>query len=472
MQTTDNQHIDNDKFLTHVVQIFDDAKPKSMQFYAFGSFVETVRKYGIRTFDEASLKLWIADMYMKGMKVNTVQRYVGKLHTVYNSSHKGTENQNDPFADLHSCFNTTYQVSDENVEYNVDVIKRIFGKDESSKDWASVAMFFYLLYNADTTMLDMVDVRFDNAPEYCPQVVEIVRSRDKSNGRKYLFKLEQRQIRPSQIFRQVTDDLTSVMKASGMKSLQGTIREEITALWVNTALKCGVDIRDIRSVIPAVPYQYRALTLIPKTKIPEERLHEVICKVADAINDNTPRWFVMKLRKGVDIDKVKDTIDKELPGRLATMELFYPIRTTFRKKGGKKVKEETPYVPDLLFFKTQYNKIRSLFAKIGDQAYCLKDNNTADARYSVISQEEMANFQKCVGKFTDDVRINIVDASRRLGKGRMVRITGGIMKGYKGKIEDIHDEKGTRTFFLQINNEKALKWTAEVDELLIEPLNL
>jgi len=470
-QALDNQPFNHAEFFTHAVQIFEESALKSVTFYAVGSFVETIKKYGVKTFDKDSLKLWIAVMYMNGMKVKTIQRYVGKLHTIYNAYQKGTENQNDPFVDLQSYLDLSYQVSDENVHYNVEIIKRMFGKNESSKEWPSIAMFFYLLYNANTTMLDMVNTTFDNAPQYCSQVVEIVKSCDKSNGQKYLFKLEQRQIRPTQISKRVTADLTAVMTGIGMKYLQGPIREEITALWVYIALKCGIDICDIRAIIPAVPYEYRALMLIQKPEISEERQHEIICKVADAINDNTPRWFVMKLRKGVDLDKVKDKTEKELPGRLDSMELFYPTHTTFRDKGGKKVKEETPYVPNLLFFQTQYNKIRSLFAHIGDLAYCLKENNLPDARYSVIPQEEMTKFMKCVGQFTDDVRMQLVDANRGLRKGRMVRITGGMMKGFKGKIEDINDDKGTRTFFLQVTNEKALKWTVEVEDVFIEPLN-
>lgn len=470
LKSTNNQQITDDEFLQHVVQIFESSEPKSVVFYALGSFVETVRKYRVKTFDEESLKLWIAVMYMGGMKVKTVQRYVGKLHKIYNAFPKGTVSLNDPFVNLPAFLDSSYQVNDEDVRYNVEIIKRMFSKNESSKEWSLIAMFFYLLYNADATMLDMVDATFDNAPQYCSQVVEIVKSRDKSNGQKYLFKLEQRQKRPSQIFKLATEDLTAVMSVTGMKSLQGTVREEITALWVYVALKSGIDIRDIRAIITAIPYEYKALSLINKPEISEEHLHDVICKVADVINDNTPRWFAMKLRKGIDFERVKKSIVKELPGRLETMELFYPTRTTYRDKGGKKVKEETPYIPDLLFFKTQYNKIRSLFGKIGDLAYCLKDNRFTDGRYSIISQEEMTNFMKCVGQFTDDIRLQLVDAGRGLGKGCMVRITGGVMKGYKGKIEDIHDDKGTRLFFLQVTNEQALNWTAEVEDVFIEPL--
>lgn len=467
MNNQQNNHAD---FISYVVQILAESQPKSVVAYAVGSFVDVFERYEIKSVDEDSLKLWMAFMYMKGLKVKTVQRYLGKIHKLYRTFNKETDDAADPFVNLQTYLDDSYEVHDEAVQLNVEVIKRLFGKDEASKEWSSIAIFFYLLYNADATLLDLADATFDNAPQYCSQVVEIVKSRDSSKGQKYLFKLDQRQVRQTQIIRQVSEDLVALMTDIGMKSLQGSVREKITAIWVYKALKCGIDIRTIRAIIPAVPSEYRALSLIKKSEISEDNKHNAICKVADAINDNTPRWFVMKLRKGVDIDRVKEKIEEELPGRLNTMELFYPTHTTVREKGGKKIKQETPYVPDLLFFKTQYNKIRSLFAKIGDIAWCLKDNILAEARYSIISQEEMSNFQKCVGQFTDDIRISLVDANRGLGKGRMVRITGGMMKGYKGKIEDIHDNKGTRKFFLQVTNDQALNWTAEVDEALIEPL--
>lgn len=467
----DNQQNKEGDFLSCVVQVLAESEPQTMVSYALGSFMEMARRYGLDTVNVESLRLWIALLYIKGMKAKTVQRYVGKLHTIYKACAKGNSDAVDPFLNLQPCFDASYEVHDDEVRFNVDVMRRLFGKDEASNEWSSVAIFFYLLYNADATLLDMADATFDNAPDYCSQVVEIVRSRDRSKGQKYLFKLGQKQVRPAQIFRKVTEDLTAVLTAAGMKSLQGSVREEITAMWVCLALQCGVDVCDIRAIIPAVPYQYRALLLIRKPEISEVRLHAAICRVADAVNDNTPRWFVMKMRKGVEHDQVTEKIETELPGRLNTMELFYPTHTAFRMKGGRKIKKEIPFVPDILFFRTQYNKVRSLFAKIGDIAWCMKTNNVPEARYSVISQEEMSGFQKCVGQFTDDIRIDLVNANRGLGKGRMVRVTAGVMKGYVGKIEDINDDKGTRTFFLQISNDQALRWTAEVDEAFIEPLD-
>lgn len=463
-----NQHLNNDGFIAHVVEIFEDAEPKSVVHYAVGSFLETVREHGVEIFDEDSLRLWMAAMYMKGMKMKTVQRYLGKLHALYKSFIAGGAGEKGMFANMQKYLNTAYELHDEDVSHNVGFVKSMLDKEESKGEHPSLAIFFYLLYNADATVLDLADATLENAPQYCPQVADIVKSQDGRHGQKYLFKLEQRQVRPAQIFRNVTEGLTAVMTEGGMKSLHEPIRDEITALWVNIAMKCGIDICCIRSIIPAVPHQYLALSIIKKSELSRERLQEIICRVADTIDDNTPQWFVMKLRKGVSLEGIKESIDENLPGRLKTMELFYPTRTIYRDKGGKRVKEEKPYVSDLLFFRTRYNRIRSLIAKIGDMAWCMKESNDVNARYSAIPLEEMTLFQRCVGQFTDDIHITLVDACHTLNKGRMVRITGGMMKGYSGRIEDINEKTGTRSFFLRIANDISLKWTAEVEEAFIE----
>lgn len=461
------QHKTGD-FLGHVLQILADKGQKSLTYYSVGSFVETFKKFGLKSVDNESLTLWIASMFLDGMKLNTVKRYSGRLHTMY--SEWRSMGDDDPFIEVQSAIALTYQLDNADVLFNLEMLKRLFDKNETSDDWEAVSMFFYLLYDASATLLDAAETTFDSALKYCPQIDELVKSRNRSNGRKYIFDFEQWKIRPSQLSKEFKKSLTLLMKTIGMKISVDFVREEITAIWIAAAMKCGISIRDIRAIIPAVPYRYRALSLIPKTEISEVKKLEIICQVADAINDNTPRWFVMKLRKGVALDDITKKIDKELPGRLQTMELFYPTRTEAKKVGKKIIYEHIPYVPNMLFFRTQYNKIRSLFAKIGDMAWCFKVSRIPNSRYSVIPHEEMANFQRCVGQFTSDMRIELVKGSCLLDKGRMVRITGGMMNGYKGKIEDMNDDKGTRKFYLRISNDNMLNWTAVVDEVFIEPL--
>lgn len=458
-------------FLNFVVQTHKEAEHRSVTAYALGSLIETFNRYSLDTPDKDSLKLWIAAMLMKRMKIKTIQRYVGKVHTIFKSyTANNMTTIEDPFVLTQSIFNPVYQVNDTDVLHNFEILKCLFYKNEDSENRQVINIFFYLLYAADATVPDAASTTFDSAPNYCAQIDEIVKSCDRSKGRKYLFHLKQGQVRPPQIIRELSEDLISMMRATGMKVTQGPIRENITAIWIAVAINCGVDICDIRSIIPSVPHQYRALSLIGKTEISEVRKYEIICKVADAINDNTPRWFAMKLRRGVKVGEVRDKIEEIFPRRLRTMQLYYPTHTTFRRKDGKKIKEETPYIPDLLFFRTQYNKIRNMFAKIGDLAWCIKVSNLPESRYSVISHEDMTTFQKCIGQFTSDIRMEILNSNHSLGVGRTVRITGGMMKGYRGIIEDIDTTKGIRKFFLQISNDNAINWTAEVEDVFIEPI--
>lgn len=466
----DSQQHRGSDFRSYVAQALHESEPKSVTAYAAGSLVALLDRYGLSELDADTLRLWIASMLLGGLKAATVRRYAGRLHTLYKEW--GGADLPDPFEEVQPAYDPSYQPDEADVLVNLEALKRLFSKSELSADWQMVNIFFYLLYSPDASLLDAADATFDNSPRYCAQIDEIVKQCDSSNGRKYLFSLNQSKVRPTQLSRELNDGLTSLMRSVGMRIAGGQAREEITAIWIAAAMKCGVDICLIRSIIASIPYRYRALKLIRRQEISEGLLHETVCRVADSINDNTPRWFAMKLRKGVGFSDVKEKISTELPGRLNAMELYYPTRTIVKKVGKKKVKEEMPLVPDMLFFRTQYNKVRSLFASIGDVAWCFKTSQAGDSRYSVIPHAEMANFQRSVGQFTSDIRVELSDTAASLGKGRMVRITGGMMKGYQGRIVDLNDDNGSRKFFLTVSNENALNWTVAVDEVFIEPLDI
>lgn len=468
-QLMNNQQHTNDSFITFVEKALSKLKPKSPDFYAAESFLKFIKNYQVEKIKEISIRLWIVSMLLNGLKMQSCQRYFFKLHSLYNDWKNN--DPHDPFKGLLPIFSKPLEPEIDIVNHNLNTLKRLFAKNESSDDWQMVGIFFYLLYDIGATFDDVMELKFDHSPKYCPQIDEIIQLRNTPGYQQYVFRLHQGKSRPQRIVADIELGLSSLMSNVGMKVPQTQAREEITSLWVAYAIKCGVDIRDIRSILPVIPPRYRTLSLLPNAEITEERKHEIICQVADAINDKTPRWFVMKLRRCVKYDDIKDAIKNAYPGRLSTMQLYYPTRSVIKKIKRKTVKEAIPYIPNILFFQTQYNKVRGLFSKIGDIAYCLKESNKPESRYSIISHEEMANFQKCVGKFTDDIRMELVESTSGFKKGRMVRITGGMMKDYKGKIEDINDENGTRIFYLQVTNENALKWTAEVEDVFIEPID-
>lgn len=68
-----------------------------------------------------------------------------------------------------------------------------------------------------------------------------------------------------------------------------------------------------------IPQEYSALSLVKKNDIDELSRDRIICSVADLINNQAKRWFVMKLRPGVSVEEVKKTIEDILPGRQNSM---------------------------------------------------------------------------------------------------------------------------------------------------------
>lgn len=429
--------------------------------------------------DDGLLRLWVASMMISGKKVSTAKRYFGKIHSLFNEwlhcdnrddSGITIESDSDQFDKVLPLFNDLRDSEIKEVENNLSLVKRLTVKNEKSQDWQTIRIFFFLLYNPSVSLSDIVNLTFDTAPRFCPQTDDIINSFDSSHGRKYLFELKQGKSRPHEIVRNLTTQLQSVLLSAGMQFSNGFSKASITSLWIAAALKSDIEIRSIRACIASVPSEYTALSIVSKNDIGNFTKEAIICCVADHINNYANRWFAMKLRQGVSIDDIKESIEEKLPGRLNSMTLFYPTRTEVFKEGRKRIEKETPYLPNVLFFKTQANKVKPLFANIGDLAWCFRSSNSPDSDYAVIPHSQMTLFQQCIGRFTQDIKMELVDARPILEKGRRVRVTGGIMAGYEGEILDMEEEPDKRVFFLSITENLQARWTAHVEDIYIQPI--
>lgn len=449
-------------------QILSEEPQKSLAAYAVQSILEVMHKEGMEDINENLLRLWIATMVICGKKVSTAKRYFGKVHTLYNEGVGETDD--DIFAAILPVFNGLQETNIKEADANLGLVKRLLSKNEHSKDWQTACIFFYLLYNPAVRLADAVSLTFADAPRFCPQIDDIINSFDSSHGRKYVFDLKQGKSRPHEIDHKLTKDLQSLLTATGMRFENGFSRLSITSLWIAAALQCGLSLQDIRTCISTVPSEYSVLSIVEKSNLDDYDKERIICTVADAINNYATRWFVMKLRQGVSVDDIKESIDEKLPGRLNSMTLFYPTRTEMRKEGRKRIEEEIPYLPNILFFKTQAHKVKSLFANIGDLAWCYKTSNSSDSSYAIIPNRQMSIFQQCIGSFTSDIKMDLVEAQPQLEKGRKVRITGGIMAGYEGQILDVAVDSDQRIFFLSITDDTRARWTVHVEEVFIQPI--
>lgn len=457
-------------FVSYVKSALDNADGNKFTMSAFTSFLTWVKTNNSENLSEDDLRLWIAGMIMSGFKKATRKRYFGKVKSLY--SEWSTDGQPNPFNKLSDVIDLDFEESSSRENDNLEIVPRLLAKTKDSEGWEYINAFLYLLYNVKATLEDVINLKFDDQVVDLPQIEDLIEAMRETKQLKFVFGLNRGAKREPQLKRELVANLEDTLQMAGMKFDEEFSRESITAIWIAAAFRCDIPINEIRSMVSEIPSEYAFLSLIRPEEISEERETSILKTVANSINKKTTCWFVMRMRSGITPESVRNAIEEKASDIYKSLVFYYPTRQIIIKgKGNKKICKENPYIPGILFFRTRYDRVAPLFAKIGDMAWCMKERNAADAKYSVIPRQEMEDFQKYVGQFTDDVRIQLVDASRGLGKGRMVRVTAGMMKGYKGKIEDINDDKGTRTFFLQISNEKALKWTAEVDEAFIEPLN-
>lgn len=454
-------------FREFVEQIILSESTASLTAYAVESLLHVMR--GNDALSEDLLRQWIAVMILSGKKVSTCKRYFGKLHAIWNDWSGGTS-ASDPFTATVSLFATLHDSAIRQTEHNLSLVRRLLAKDEKSADRLTINIFFYLLYNPQASISDVINLTFGNAPRFCPQLDEIISTADSSHGRKYVFDLRQGKSRPAEISRRIIAQLLQLLTAAGMRFDGGFCRESITSLWIAAALHAGIPFADIRACVRDLPHDCSVLSIIRPSDLSTPEKEAVISSIADTINSHSSRWYVMKLRQGVSVDDIKENIEEKLPGRLGSMTFFYPTRSEVRKEGRRRIVEEVPYLPDILFFKAQTNKVKSLFANIGDLAWCFRTTNSPDSDYAVISNRQMTVFQQCIGRFTPDIHMELVDSRQPLAKGRRVKIVGGIMAGYEGEILDIDGSPGNRVFYLSITDNRKARWTAHVDDLFIQPL--
>lgn len=449
-------------------QILESESQKTLTAYALDSVLSAMRKEDVAAIDADFLKLWIASMAIEGKKISTCKRYFGKIHSLYNEW--SGEAGNGMFAEVLPLFANLQEANVDEANNNLALVKRLLGRSEQSADWQTVCIFLYLLYSPSASLEDVVNLTFSDAKPFCAQVDDIVNSFNSSYGRKYVFELKQGKSRPHEIIQRLTRQLQALLTSVGMRFSTGFSRGSITSLWISAALKCGFDIDIIKACVGVVSPEYSVLSIVKKRDIDDYAREAVACEVADSINNYASRWFVMKLRQGTTVADVKESIAEKLPGRLNSMTLFYPTHVEMHKEGRKRVVEEIPYLPNILFFKTQSNRVKSLFANIGDLAWCFRTSNSPESDYAVISNRQMAIFQQCIGRFTPDIRMGLVDGQQQLEKGRKVRVTGGIMAGYEGEIVDVENEPGRRIFFLSIADNQKAWWTVKVEDVFIQPI--
>ncbi len=463
-------------FIDVVRQTLKETNSKTTNEYAFKSFLSFMSSRNTGDITKDVLNCWIATLFLFGKTAATVKRYVCKLHVAYLEWMKDSEkeSQQDPFEGLLSLAVSDNEVRSEEADWNLGLIGKLISEDTYKGDTGKWnAVFFYLLYNPDISAEEAANLVFGETPTYCPQTVEIVEAMDRSKGRKYVFPLDQPDKRVTGVVNDIKGHVGRLTEAVGMKHAKGFAREQITAMWICAARKSGVRVEDIRAVISVVPPEYKILKSVSLSHISEKDMQNVICRVANRINDITTRWYVVNMRDKISPDNVKKTVKEKFPMLYERMFFFYPTHYIYREnRKKKKVKVEVPFIPGLLFVKVKSDMVGRVMRSIRNEAWGYKYLNTPDSPYSVISQRAMSDFQRHIGQFTDDIRMEIVTEKEPFAVNDLVTVYGDSIDGSVGEITEIKEKDGAKTYSIKLTHDKSFNWTVKIsDEMRLEPIS-
>lgn len=423
-----------------------------------------------------SLSGWIADMMADGKAPSTYRRYAARLHTLYKEWRKGSAD--DPFADLAPLLNINAPASTASVRRDLADITRLLKRNNGSLTSPSLLMLLFMLMDPAITLEETINLKYADPLPDIAQIYDIVatmKSFDRSGGRaRYIFRLNQGKQRPAAIATHLIAEIRSVMKGYGILLPDAFNRSYISALWIAAALKADVDPAEIRAILPEIPREYSYLRAIRPAELSDDEALRILRRVADTISDKTTRWYIMRLRNGINPDAIREAIDKNIPSLRSGIEYYYPTHTVtvYDRRRRKKHREE-PYLPKLLFFRMRSDKVGRLFSKIGDKAWCYRRNADPRSPYCAISNGEMKRFQMHIGSFTPDIRMELREEdTEALTPGSKVRINGGgRMEGHIGEITAVKNTDGTHTYTLRLSSTALATWTvADLPALYLTPL--
>lgn len=414
--------------------------------------------------DARNLRSWLALMIAKGTTRSTATRYLAKLHALYRRvMGDGAESL---FASLRQDLERPELWHPAPNPGALECILKIPYKVQSltAEEKETARILFYLLSLGGLDFTTAIEAAFDTPRPALEQVDTIVELQKSSGRRKYLFSLSQGKTTPRRITAALSQRLGRLLASFGAPVSDGISSATIAGWWVEAALRAGIAPDVIAAVAGTVPSACKWLGIVRPATLTATQHEETLRRVADWLNPVTPRWYALHLRGNVSPGDIMERLRDINPGLAASAHFFYPTRTRLRIAGKKKVKVEEPLIRHIAFVKIAPDRVRALMGAAGEMAWCYKDTNAPGAPYSVIPGESMKAFQRFIGIFDEESRLELV-RDINFFQGQKVRITGGIYAGLEGEVlkEASSDNDDTlQTFILKLSHSQYLKWEVHI----------
>lgn len=461
-------------FSEFVATRLDRGSDRTVEYKAITSFLNSIRGCELMS-DENLFCIWIAFMIDCGLTLSSRQRYIKKLNATYREYCTENNIANNPIDGIDrikelrdfDCPACAKQLNSELTK--VEKIFDVLFADAKSKP--ELAVFVYLLFNATADIESAVSLTTENYEPEFPQLDEVINTEEFHHSRKYVFDLKQSRKRIPQLVNEVLAGIDLYLRSKGIRLNDRITAKTILALWTLKARKVGVKLTDLKRILSVIPKEFEYLRFIQDSELSAEEELKIKHRVAETFLPSGKRWYAMKVRRGFDFDKFRKYIKEVCSEFYDESTLFYPQKQVMSRVNKKIVTDNVPVIPDIVFFYIQPRYIRKMDAAVRTDniGWIFRNATNADSDYAVIDSASMTLFQRMIGIFTPDIKIELTPEAP-MGVGRDVIITGGIMAGYKGRIYDIKEGTDVRQIYIRLSEKYSIKAEVTVDEFYVKPI--
>lgn len=288
-----------------------------------------------------------------------------------------------------------------------------------------------------------------------------IAQRNADARRKFIFRLDQTMLTARQLAKAVDASVVDLLNRHYI-TMFGTPDETLQSYWAYAALSGGVAPQTVHGMLGKAPAGLPVLSLCPAADVSDDDRGQTARDVARTFVVSPLRWYVMRLRPRVRFEQLESRLamfgeDSPRP------ELFYPRDVIYRKIGKKVVAENTPVIPDIVFFKCRETEVLPIFRIIGDLAWCYTTTGKPGDPFVSVPQRAFEAFQEAIGHFTPDYQVAPIGGIP-LKEGDTVVIIGGDFQNHTATVEKVQKPQpdGRTIYRLQLND-TGFEWTVSKD---------
>lgn len=176
--------------------------------------------------------------------------------------------------------------------------------------------------------------------------------------------------------------------------------------------------------------------------------------------DTQKQWFAMR-----DLKRANALMPAYKQLSEAGMEVFTPMATRISVRNGRRTRREVPVIHDLLFVYDYRKNLDPIVAKTPTLQYRFKKGGK-QGEPIIVAGEEMSKFIGAV-KATDTPKFYSADELSTMMCGRNIRMVGGILNGYEGKLQTV---RGSKTKRLIVTLSSLMAVSVKIDDEYVEVL--